>query len=186
VELRDKRALAYRLNAFSLEGLDPGYFAVYMATSPQNLEAAVAGIRAEIQKVAAQPVPEAELDRARRYLVGTHEISLQRRSAVASALGFHECYGLGWAEYRRYAPGILAVGAADVQRVAREHLDWKRAVIAVVKPEESTPGVLKKKGIAGRARRGGAGVQHAAGAIPHALPGGRPARDADPLRPGIE
>ncbi|MBI5477831.1 MAG: insulinase family protein [Deltaproteobacteria bacterium] len=185
-ELRDKRALAYRLNAFSLEGLDPGYFAVYLATSPQNLEAAVSGIRAEIQKLAEHPVPEGELDRARRYLVGTHEISLQRRSAVSSSLAFHECYGLGWAEYRRYAPGVLAVGAADVQRVAREYLDWKRAVITVVKPEESTPGVLKKRGIAGRARTGGAGVRHAAGVVPAVPPGIRPARDADPLRPGIE
>jgi zinc protease len=186
VELRDKRALAYRINAFSLEGLDPGYFAVYMATSPQNLEAAVAGIRAEIQKIAEQPVPEAELDRARRYLVGTHEISLQRRSALASALGFHECYGLGWAEYRRYAPGVLAVTAADLQRVAREHLDWKQAVVAVVKPEESTPGVMKKRGIAARPRRGG-GVQHAAAAGPPRVPpGGQPARAGDPLRPRIE
>jgi zinc protease len=185
-ELRDKRGLAYRVSAFSLEGVDPGYFAVYLAASPENLEAVVSGIRAEITKVGERPVPAPELDRAKRYLVGAHEISLQRRSAVASALGFHECYGLGWAEYRRYAPGVLAVGAADVQRVARERLDWKRAVIAVVKPEETTPGVLKKRGIAVRARHGGAGTRPAIAAPPLAAPSVRSARDADPLRLGIE
>src|SRR5262249_8532869 len=42
VELRDKQGLAYRVNAFSLEGIDPGYFAVYIATSHENLDAAYA------------------------------------------------------------------------------------------------------------------------------------------------
>jgi zinc protease len=156
-ELRDKRGLAYRVSAFSLEGIDPGYFAVYIATSPQNLEPAIAGIRAELATIAEQPVPARELDRAKRYLVGAHEISLQRRAALASTLAFHECYGLGFGEYRRYAPGVLGVTAADVQRVARAHLDWHKAVIAVVKPEEATPGAAKRQRVAAGGRGGAPG-----------------------------
>jgi zinc protease len=136
VELRDKRSLAYRVSAFSLEGIDPGYFAVYMATSPSNLEVARAGIREELDKVMDHPVGEAELERAKRYLVGADDISLQRRAALASTLAFNECYGLGWDEYKRYGETVLAVTAADVQRVAREYLDPRRAVIAVVQPDE--------------------------------------------------
>jgi zinc protease len=137
VELRDKKGLAYRVSAFSLEGVDPGYFAVYMATSPENLDVAVAGIQEELSKVRQTPVTKAELERAKKYLVGTHEISLQRRAALASTLSFHESYGQGWDEYRRYAPSILAVNTGDVQRVAQKYLDPRRAVIAVVKPEEA-------------------------------------------------
>jgi zinc protease len=145
VELRDKRGLAYRVSAFSVEGVDPGYFAVYIATSPSNLGVAVEGIRDELAKIAAQPVPKAELERAKRYLVGAHEISLQRRAALASTLAFHECYGLGWDEYRRYAAGITAVTAAEVQRVARVYLDAHRSVLATVKPEETTPALARPK-----------------------------------------
>jgi zinc protease len=145
VELRDKRGLAYRVSAFSVEGIDPGYFAVYIATSPENLQVAVSGIEDELGKIAEQPVPKAELERAKRYLVGAHDISLQRRAAVASTLAFHECYGVGWDEYRRYAPGILQVTAADVQRVARKYLDRSRAIVATVKPEETTPALAKPK-----------------------------------------
>ena len=151
VELRDKRGLAYRVSAFSVEGVDPGYFAVYIATSPENLGVAVAGIEDELGKIAGTPVPKAELERAKRYLVGAHEISLQRRAALASTLAFHDAYGVGWDEYRRYAPGILAVSAADVQRVARKYLDPKRAVVATVKPEELAPALAKPK----RERAGG-------------------------------
>jgi zinc protease len=145
VELRDKKGLAYRVSAFSVEGVDPGYFAVYIATSPDNLEVALQGIQDELGKIVAQPVPKTELERAKRYLVGAHEISLQRRAALASTLAFHECYGLGWDEYRRYAPSILAVTAADVQRVAKKYLDSRHAIIATVKPEETTPALAKPK-----------------------------------------
>ncbi|MSP61855.1 MAG: insulinase family protein [Myxococcales bacterium] len=147
VELRDKRGLAYRVSAFSLEGVDPGYFAVYMATSPENLAVAEAGIRDELNKVIDRPVGREELSRAKRYLVGAHDISLQRRAALASTLAFHEAYGLGWDEYRRYAPAIHAVSAADVQRVARTYLDPQRAVLAVVKPEEVSPTIAKKRAV---------------------------------------
>jgi zinc protease len=153
VELRDKRGLAYRVSAFSVEGVDPGYFAVYIATSPENLQVAVSGIEDELAKIADQPVPKAELERAKRYLVGAHDISLQRRAALASTLAFHECYGVGWDEYRRYAPGILQVTAADVQRVARRYLDRSRAIIATVKPEEATPVLARARPAAVKAAR---------------------------------
>src|SRR5262249_9432325 len=136
VELRDKKGLAYRVNAFSLEGIAPGYFAVYIATSHENLDAALAGIRAELDRITNEPVGDVELDRAKKYLVGAHEISLQRRAALASTLAFHESYGLGYDEYRRYSAGILAVDAAAVQRIAKKYLDWDRAIIATVKPED--------------------------------------------------
>jgi zinc protease len=137
LELRDKRGLAYRVSAYSMEGIDPGYFAVYIATSPENVGVAVPAIEEELAKVIADPVPAAELDRAKRYLAGAHEISLQRRSALASTIAFNACYGHGWDEYRRYASTVLAVTAADVQRVARRILDPRRAVIATIRPEEA-------------------------------------------------
>jgi zinc protease len=145
VELRDKRGLAYRVSAFSVEGVDPGYFAVYIATSPENLDVAKRGIDEELAKIVATAPPKAELERAKRYLVGAHEISLQRRAALASTLAFHEAYGVGWDEYRRYAPGILGVSAADVQRVAKKYLDPERSILATVKPEELTPQAAKTR-----------------------------------------
>lgn len=162
VELRDRRGLAYRVNAFSLEGIDPGYFAVYIACSPQNLESAFEGIREEIRKVIEEPVGAAELERAQKYLVGTHEISLQRRAALASTLAFHESYGLGHDEYLRYSAGILAVDAAQLLRVAREYLVWERAVVATVKPGEARAGAGARQDAKVRRARGAAAPRPAA------------------------
>jgi zinc protease len=144
LELRDRQSLAYRVGAFSIEGIDPGYLAVYIACAPDKLTAALTGIKAELQALVDEKVDPEELERAIRYLIGTHDISLQRRSAVASAIAFHEAYGLGYDEYARYATAIETVTREDVQRVAAAYIDWDTAVIATVKPEQLSPGAARR------------------------------------------
>jgi zinc protease len=151
-EIREKRALAYRVSAFSLEGTDPGYFAVYVATGPEKVDEAMRAIRLELKTVADTGISRDELERAQRYLIGTHAIGLQRRSAIAAALAFYEAYGQGWKSYRLYGDNIMTVTVADVTRVARKYLDPQREVAAVVEPPAQTPGAARAA-----ARAGGTG-----------------------------
>ena len=150
-EIREKRALAYRVSAFSVEGLDPGYFAVYLASSPENLDEAVKVVRHELLEVAEKGITADELARAQRYIIGVHAIGLQRKSALAAALAFHEAYGQGWKSYRQYGDYIMKVTVADVARAARKYLDPRREVAAVVKPPAESPGSARAAARAGRA-----------------------------------
>jgi zinc protease len=150
VEIREKRALAYRVSAFSMEGIDPGYFAVYVATSPENLDEALQAIREELRSVVDKGVTPEELARAQRYLVGTHAIGLQRKSAIAAALAFHEAYGQGWRAYRQYTDSVMKVKVQDVVRVARKYLDPQREIAAVVRPS-SPPAASTARAAAARA-----------------------------------
>jgi len=136
VELRDREALAYRIGAMALEGIDPGYIAVYMSCAPDKVPSALSGIRRELNKVVDNKLSAREVDRSIKYLLGSHEISLQRRAALASACAFHEAYGLGYDEFRRYPARITAVTADDIHRVANEYLRWDLAVTATVTPED--------------------------------------------------
>ncbi len=133
-ELRDKRSMAYSVTAFSLEGIDRGYFGVYMGTSPEKLEDAEAGIRDELAKVVAEPITEEELVRARRYLVGSHAIGLQRNAARAASIALDEAYGMGAANFSRYARQIEAVTREEILAAARAYIDLDRSVLAVVTP----------------------------------------------------
>jgi zinc protease len=135
VHLRDAAGLCYRIGAYSLEGLDPGYVAIYGATAPARVPELLAGIRAELDQVRREPVPAAELDRARRYLAGNHDLALQQRSALAAAIAFNELYGLGHDAHRHYARHLEAVTAAEVQRVARTYLAPGSEVEVVLTPE---------------------------------------------------
>jgi zinc protease len=138
IELRDKQSLAYSLTSFSQEGYDPGSFIVYMATSTEKKDKAIKGILTELEKIVNEEVPEDELNMARNYLIGSHEIGLQRNSAQAAQIGFDEIYGLGYGHYKDYAKRILAVTADDIIRVARKYIRLDRYTLAVVgKTEES-------------------------------------------------
>ncbi|MFP2927608.1 M16 family metallopeptidase, partial [Pyxidicoccus sp. 3LG] len=134
VELRDKRSMAYSVSAFATEGVDPGYFAVYMGTSPEKVDAALAGIRTELERIRDEPIPEAELARAKQHLIGTHEIGLQRNGARAALLALDTCYGLGLDNFLHYADHVAAVTAAEVREVARRVIDFNRSALAIVGP----------------------------------------------------
>jgi zinc protease len=134
VELREKQSLAYTVAARSLEGLDPFVFFVYIATSPEKAEVALEGIEAELRKVRKHGVSALEIERAKRYLVGSYEIELQKNSAQAATLAFDERYGLGEQEFETYAQKILAVTPDMVQQVADTYLTVDQAVVVTVGP----------------------------------------------------
>ena len=133
-ELRDKRSMAYSVTSMAVEGIDPGYFAVYIGTSADKREAAEAGMQIELRKLLDAPVTPAELDRARAHLVGTHEIGLQRNAARAAMLALDTAYGLGLDNFEHYDERIEAVTADDVLRVARRIIQLDRPVVSVVGP----------------------------------------------------
>lgn len=133
LELRDKQSLCYSVSASSVDGLDPGSFAVYMGTSPDKVDRAIAGIDALLADVIDRGVTAEELDRAKRYLAGSHDIGLQRLGARATSMALNEIYGLGHLAHRETPARIGAVMLADVRRVAARVLAGSR-VTAIVGP----------------------------------------------------
>jgi zinc protease len=143
VELRDKKSLAYSVTSFSMEGMDPGYFAVYIGCGPAKLGEALSGIRKELARCRVEPPGAAELERARTHLIGTHAISLQRNSSRAAMYAFDECYGLGADAGSLYAERIARISAEEVLAVSQRLLDPAREVIALVAPEGAAPKELQ-------------------------------------------
>jgi len=131
-ELRDRRGLAYSVTSFSQTGLDPGYFGTYIATSPQNLESALVGLRKELQEVASQEVSPEELERAKRNIVGNYEIGQQTHAAQAMSLALDERYGLGYDFGSQYLRSIQEVTSRQVLEAARNYLNFDRSVTVVL------------------------------------------------------
>jgi zinc protease len=134
LELRDKRSMAYAVSASLMEGVDPGSFSVYMGTSPEKVNDALAGIRRELDRVREDLVSDTELDRAREHLVGTQSIGLQRNGARAGVMALDTCYGLAPDAHRHYVDEIAAVTTQNVRDVAATVIDWNRSATAMVGP----------------------------------------------------
>lgn len=135
LELRDRQSLAYSVSSMSVEGVDPGYFAFYIGTSPDKEQTALAGLYGEIDKVLQAPVLAEELDRAKAYLAGAHAIGLQRSSSRAATIAFNHLYGLGRESWRTQLEDLLAVTAEDVLEAARRTLTVGRHVESVLAPQ---------------------------------------------------
>jgi zinc protease len=120
LELRDKASLAYSVSPMRMEGIDTGYFGAYIGCSPGKGEKAIEMLQAEFAKLAEKEVPEAELDRAKRYLIGRHDIDLQRNSAISSSILFNEIYGIEGEEIFKYADHLRDISASEVRTLAKE------------------------------------------------------------------
>ncbi len=134
LELREKRGLAYAVSAFSHEGIEPGSLGVYAGINPERVGEVLAVVREELERLREELLPVEELERARRHLIGTFKIGIQRNAALAADLAFNELYGLGCREYLRYPGRIEAVTREEVRRVARRYLKPENSALAVVGP----------------------------------------------------
>jgi zinc protease len=134
LELRDRQSLAYSVGATNVEGYQPGFLAITIATAPEKLDDAQSGILAELRRVLDAPPPAAELERARRYLLGSFAIDRQRSATRALQLALDARYGLAGDFDVDYPDRIRAVSAEDVLRIARRVIDLDAYTLAAIRP----------------------------------------------------
>lgn len=118
IELRDKNSLAYSVSPMHMEGIECGYFGGYIGCSPEKSEKAISMLKAEFQKLAETQISSEELTRAQRYLIGRHDIELQRKSTICNAIIFDDIYGLDYNKSLEVADKYFAITAKDVQKLA--------------------------------------------------------------------
>jgi zinc protease len=129
--LRDRDSLAYSVSPLVSYGRHPGLVGSYIACAPDKTDRALAGLANEMHALAEQPPTQAEVERARSHIVGTHDMGLQRSDAQASTMALMELYGYGYDDFLVYPRAVAKVTAEDVQRVARRLFAAKPASVVV-------------------------------------------------------
>ncbi|RAL22198.1 insulinase family protein [Lujinxingia litoralis] len=145
-ELRDRQSLAYSVYASAIVGLDASAFTVRIGTSPEKIAQAVGGIRQQIERLHSEPPTADEIARAKRYLIGNHDIGLQRNNARAMTFGLDELYRLGYQRSLGYGDRISALSARDLQQVIDTYLNPDTMVVAITHPSQTpvSPDLLKR------------------------------------------
>jgi zinc protease len=135
-ELRDRRGLAYSVGVVGSFRTGPSFLVTYLGTAPPNVEAAEAGVLAELERIRAEAVSERELARAKAYLLGN--LAMDRRTSARYAwyMAFFEVIGAGWDFPDRYARAVEAVSVADVSRAAQRYLT--QPTVVVLQPPKGT------------------------------------------------
>jgi zinc protease len=135
LELRDKNSLAYSVSPMHMEGIEGGYFGGYIGCSPEKAKKSIQMLQAEFKKLADIKVGEEELTRAQRYLIGRHDIELQRKGTICNAILFDDIYGLDYRESLDVADKYFAITPEDIQNLAQK-IFAQPEIISLVGPND--------------------------------------------------
>jgi len=131
-QVREKRGLAYSVHS----SLSPFRHSALLAgaTSTKNERAAesVAVIAGEIDTMAGGNVSADELDKAKKYLMGSYGLRFDTSTKIARELLQAQLDELGMDYFERRNSEIAAVTAADISRVAKRLLDTKKMLVVIV------------------------------------------------------
>ncbi len=136
-EIREKRGLAYSVSSFAGSHEDCGHLGSYAAVEPKNAAPTLQAILQEWTRLAAEPVPEEELRKAKELLKGHLLLSMEDTHAIAGWYGRQEALGGEMLTADEVTAALDAVTVEDVQRLARQIFrdDWLN--LSVVGPFRS-------------------------------------------------
>jgi len=136
IRIRENMGLAYFVGAMQMEGLVPGVFAFYLGTDPQKIEPVKTALLDEINKLAAEGLTQEELNRAKKKLIGQHQIAIQSNDSFGYQCALDELYGLGFDYYKKLDQEVNAVTLDETKRVAGKYFRDQPYVLATVRPSE--------------------------------------------------
>lgn len=120
MNLREKKSLAYSVSPIASYGCHPGLIGSYIACSPSKKDEALTAMRREFNTLCEELVTDDELHRSINYIVGNHEMGLQKTDSKAMTMSLMELYKIGFDDYKKYPQAIEKVTKEDVQHVARK------------------------------------------------------------------
>jgi predicted Zn-dependent peptidase len=137
-EIREKRGLAYCVDASNSHLSDTGALVVYAGVPPEKASEALGAIVDQLDRIRRRTVSQAELGRGKEYTKGRLLLGLETPGANAGWIGSQVAQRLDVKTPEEWIAGLDAVTAEDVRRVARRLFDGATPRLALVGPFEDT------------------------------------------------
>jgi zinc protease len=130
--VRSAHGLAYSVDSGFEPGKFQGAFTISLQTKNQSSNEAIDLILQQLREIQEKPVSDAELDSAKKFLIGSFPLGLERQSAIASFMVQIEFYGLGLDYSDQYPKLIGSVSKDDVLAVAKKYLHPDSMIVVAV------------------------------------------------------
>jgi predicted Zn-dependent peptidase len=133
-EVRERRGLGYYVHAGATSYTDAGTFYASAGVDVSRVDEAITTILGELRKIAAEPVPAEELEKARGYAKGRFVLRLESPQGAIQYGLRREVLENEIEEPDDLLARLDEVAVEDVQRVARDLFEDKRLYLALVGP----------------------------------------------------
>ena len=134
--IREDKGFSYSPRSSLLHVAEAHLTTVSLDVVTANTAAAVEEVHAELTGLADRPVTPEELDRARRYSVGTLRLRLATLTGLAATLCELDLHGLGVSWLGGHDARLAAVTPDEVTAAARRYLSPEKAVTVLLCDEE--------------------------------------------------
>jgi predicted Zn-dependent peptidase len=134
VEVREKRGLAYMVNAGGGAFRDVGVATIQAGLDPSRLADALKVIKDELVKIKEKPVSAKELFDSKNNIAGHTELSMENSGAQAQWFAKQFWFSDKMETYEQVTNKIKKVTAGDVKRVAKKLFDLNQMRVAVIGP----------------------------------------------------
>jgi zinc protease len=132
-DLRTAKGLAYSVGGGIGTAFDhPGIVRLSMGTKSQSTVEGIQGIDAEIARLAADPISEEEIKRAKDSILNSFVFQFDTPEKVLSERMAYEFYGYPADFLEKYRAGIEKVQPADVARAGGKYLHQDQLAVLVV------------------------------------------------------
>jgi predicted Zn-dependent peptidase len=135
-EVRERRGLAYYVFGVNHSYTDAGSLYSQAGVDISRIDEAIKTIKDELERIAGEPVPSDELEKARSYAKGRFVLQTESPQGMISFGLRREVLEGRVAEPQEVLDGLDAVTAEDVQRVAGDVLGSDALTLAVIGPFE--------------------------------------------------
>ncbi len=139
--VREEKGLAYDVSSGIVEYADSGALEVSAGVDPVALPAAIEAILAELTRLVDEPVPAAELAKAKAYLSGGLELRMDDTRHLASWIGGQEALHDRVFTLDEALASVEAVRSDEVQRLAASLFRDEQLRMAVVAPVKHLRGL---------------------------------------------
>ncbi len=130
--IRVDKGLTYSISSRFAQYRAAGAFTINTFTRNEKLREILDATLAEVAKLVDEGPTQAELDKARNYLVGQYPLELQAASDLGAQIAAVEFYGLAPDWIAKYGDRVRAVSMDDVKRVLRDRFCADKLRIVVV------------------------------------------------------
>jgi predicted Zn-dependent peptidase len=139
-EIRERRGLAYSVDAFAEALCDTSLVGMYAGVAPKQATTAVRALLAEWDRLRQEPMPENELHKAREYLKGRMLLALEDSAAYASWWGRQEINGLPLQSPDEVVARLDAVTPETIRSLSHTLFREDRLNLVVLGPfQDKTP-----------------------------------------------
>ena len=132
-EIRDRLGLAYSIHSYVEHFLDTGSVTIHAGVEPKNLQVAIKAVLEQLSQLK-EPVPEAELSKAKELSKGRLLLRMEDSRNVAGWMGGQEILTGQILSVDQVMSIIDAITAEELRQIAQELLLASQLRLAVVGP----------------------------------------------------